>query len=163
MEKMSDIKIIEMYRDLLDELKSRKLIRTNNLVGEWGEQLAINYYNDNPQLPNLEIVRVGAKNVDAINREFERYSIKTTTTKITGVFNGLNDVDCELPQKQKFEYVIIVVLNKDLSLKAIYELDWHNFLLLKKWNSSKKTWYLTITKEFKKKAKTLYDTDIQCI
>ncbi|MEL4010468.1 hypothetical protein [Bacillus velezensis] len=124
MKETTDSQIIEKYHDLLDELKSRNLIRSNNLVGDWGEQLAINFYNKNPQLPNLEIVRVGAKNVDVINKDFERYSIKTITTKITGVFNGLNDVDSELPQKQKFEYVIIVMLNKDLSLKAIYELDW---------------------------------------
>ncbi|MCY8720682.1 hypothetical protein [Bacillus sp. S10C12M] len=163
MENLSDNKIIEMYRDLLVELKNRNLIRSNNLIGDWGEKLAINFYNENHQLPNLEAVRVGAKNVDAINRDFERYSIKTTTTKMTGVFNGLNDVDSEQPQKQKLEYVIIVVLNKDLSLKAIYELDWHNFLALKKWNSSKKSWYLTVTKELKRKAKILYDTEIQCI
>lgn len=160
MKEVTDFQIIEQYQDLLNELKSRRLIRTNNLVGEWGE---INFYNENAELPNLEIVRVGAKNVDAINKDFERYSIKTITTKITGVFNGPNDVDSEQPQKQKFEYVIIVMLNQDLSLKAIYELDWHNFLSLKKWNSSKKTWYLTITKELKSKAKILYDTDIQCI
>lgn len=158
MEKLSDIKIIEMYRDLLDELKSRNLIRSNNLIGDWGEQLAINFYNESPQLPNLQAVRVGAKNVDAISKDFERYSIKTITTKTTGVFNGLNDLNSEQPQKQKFEYVIIVMLNKDLSLKAIYELDWENFLSLKKWNKSKNTWYLIVSKELKRKAKILYET-----
>ncbi|MBD7937023.1 hypothetical protein H9655_08265 [Cytobacillus sp. Sa5YUA1] len=156
---MDDFKIIEMYRDVLVEMKSRNLIRSSNLIGDWGERLAINFYNESPQLPNLEAVRVGTKNVDAISREFERYSIKTTTTKMTGVFNGLNDVNSEQPQKQKFEYVIIVMLNKDLSLKAIYELDWENFLTLKKWNKSKKTWYLSISNELKRKSKVLYDNE----
>lgn len=156
---MDDFKIIEMYRDVLVEMKSRNLIRSSNLIGDWGERLAINFYNESPQLPNIEAVRVGTKNVDAISRDFERYSIKTTTTKMTGVFNGLNDVNSEQPQKQKFEYVIIVMLNKDLSLKAIYELDWENFLTLKKWNKSKKTWYLSISNELKRKAKILYDIE----
>ena len=58
-----------------------------------------------------------------------------------------------------FEYVIIVLLRKDLSTEAIYELDWESFLSLKKWNSNKRTWYLSITKELKEKAKILYDAE----
>lgn len=128
---MDDFKIMEMYGDLLDEMKNRNMIRTSNLVGDWGERLAIKYYNEDPMLPNLQAVRVGAKSVDAINMKNERYSIKAITTKTTGVFNGLNDDGSNLPQERLFEYVIIVLLNKNLSLKAIYELDWSNFLLLK--------------------------------
>ncbi|MGG1264909.1 hypothetical protein [Brevibacillus laterosporus] len=93
-----------------------------------------------------------------INANNERYSIKATTTKGTTVFNGLDD-DYSEPQEQLFEYVVIVVFNKNLSLEAIYELDWKNFLSLKKRSKSKKTWYLTVTKKLKRKAKTLYDID----
>jgi hypothetical protein len=158
MKKLSDIRLIEMYRDLLEELKSRNLIRSNNLIGDWGEQLAISFYNESEILPDLQAVRVGAKNVDAISKDFKRYSIKTITTRTTGVFNGLNDRNAEQPQEQEFEYVIVVMLNKDLSLKAIYELDWENFLSLKKWNKSKKTWYLIVSKELKTKAEILYES-----
>nr|WP_253957999.1 hypothetical protein [Metabacillus halosaccharovorans] len=150
---------MEMYGDLLDEMKNRNMIRTSNLVGDWGERLAIKYYNENPTLPNLQAVQIGAKSIDAINLKNERYSIKAITTKTTGVFNGLNDEGSKLPQERLFEYVIIVLLNKNLSLKAIYELDWYNFLLLKKWNRDKRTWYLSITNELKRKAKILYDTE----
>ncbi|WP_244933602.1 hypothetical protein [Neobacillus mesonae] len=156
-ESLSDDKVIELYGCLLDVLRKRKIIRTNNLVGEIGERKALDYYNKCPSLPNLQTVSVGAKNVDAINNNNERYSIKATTTKGTSVFNGLNDKGSKLPQEQLFEYVVIVVLNKDLSLKAMYELNWGNFLSLKKWNNSKRTWYLTVTEELKSRAETLYE------
>lgn len=158
-ENLSTNDVIGMYSIVLEELKSRKVIRTNNLVGEIGEYKAFEFYNNSPSLPNLQAVNIGTKCVDAISMNNGRYSIKATTTKGTGVFNGLNDKDSELLQEQLFEYVIIVKLNKNMSLEAIYELDWKNFLSLKKWNESKRTWYLTITEELKSKAKTLYDID----
>ncbi|MBU8652402.1 MULTISPECIES: hypothetical protein [Bacillus] len=135
-------------------MKNRKVIRTNNLVGEIGEYRAFELYNNSPSLPNLQAVNVGTKCVDAINMNNERYSIKATTNKGTGVFNGLNDVGSKLPQEKLFEYVIIVVLGQDISTtEAIYELDWESFLLLKKWHKGKRTWYLSITDELKRKAK----------
>ncbi|HDR7260257.1 TPA: hypothetical protein QCX12_003980 [Bacillus paranthracis] len=154
---MDDFNIIEMYSRLLGELKRRNIIRTNNLVGDWGERLAIKYYNESLLLPNLQAVKVGAKGVDAINMNNERYNIKATRTRMTSVFNGLNDPDSELPQEKKFEYVIIVMLNEDMSLKAMYELNWEGFLSLKKWNRSKRTWYLNVTKELERKAKILFN------
>ena len=43
----------------ITELKRRKVIRTNNVVGELGEYLAIEIYNSTPGLPNLSPARVG--------------------------------------------------------------------------------------------------------
>lgn len=151
--------VIGVYSIVLEILKKRGIIRTNNLVGEIGEYKVFDFYNNSPLLPNLQPVNVGMKRVDAINTDNERYSIKATTTKGTGVFNGLNDKDSELPQEKLFEYVIIVVFNKNLSLEAIYELDWESFLSFKKWNKSKRTWYLSVTNDLKRKAKTLYDIE----
>lgn len=156
---MENLELINTYGYLIEELKIRNIIRTNNLVGDLGEHFAISHYNKTPELPNLRAVRIGEKGVDAENMDNERYSIKATTTKTTGVFNGLNDLDSELPQEQKFEYVVIVLLNMNLSIKAIYELSWDSFLSLKKWNKSKKTWYLTVTYNLRRKAKILYETE----
>jgi len=50
--KVNDDKLIELYSLLLDELKSIEIIRTNNLIGDLGESIAINYYNESPILPN---------------------------------------------------------------------------------------------------------------
>jgi hypothetical protein len=55
------------------------------------------------------------------------------------------------------------MLNEDMSLKAMYELNWEGFLSLKKWNKSKRTWYLTVNEELKSKAKILYDTESSII
>ncbi|MEJ9232221.1 hypothetical protein LAV79_22750 [Peribacillus butanolivorans] len=150
---------IELYGFLRKSLKDDGAIKTYNVVGDFGERKTLDFYSKSPLLPNLQAVGVGTKYVDAINANNERYSIKATTNKRTSVFNGLNDPDSELPQEKKFEYVIIVMLNEDMSLKAMYELNWEGFLLLKKWNTSKRTWYLTVTKELERKAKVLYQTE----
>jgi hypothetical protein len=154
-QELNDEKILELYGRILVELKRRSLIRTNNLVGDWGERLALKHYNESHELPNLKAVDIGTKCVDAINEHDERYSIKTTTTGITGVFNGLNNKESTMPQEKLFEYVIIVMLNKNFSVTKMYELNWESFLLLKKWNKSKNTWYLSISKKLENKAITL--------
>lgn len=151
--------VIRVISIVIEELKKRKIIRTNNFVGEIGEYKAMEFYNNSSSLPNLKAVDVGTKCVDAINMNNERYSIKATTTKGTGVFNGLNDKGSKLLEEQLFEYAIIVLLRKDFSTEAIYELDWESFLSLKSWNSDKRTWYLNITNELKRKAKVLYQSE----
>lgn len=167
-EKSSTDDVLRVISIAREELKNRKVIRTNNLVGDIGEYKAIEFYNNLPSLPNLKAVDVGTKCVDAINMNNERYSIKATTinrksNNRTGVFNGLNDKGSNLPEKQLFEYVIIVLLKNDLSTEAIYELDWKAFLSLKKWSNSKRTWYLNVNEELKSKSKLLYDTESSII
>lgn len=145
------------YSKLMRMFKKRGATRTNNFVGDMGESIAIEHYNNSPQLSNLHMVEVGMKYIDAIDENNERYSIKATRTKMTGVFNGLNDPDSDMPQERLFEYVIVVLFDEDVSLKAIYEVDWEAFMSLKKWNSSKRTWYLSITNVLKRKAKIIYE------
>ena len=78
--------LINTYSSIIKELKSRQVIRTNNVIGELGEYLAIKYYNDTPNLPNLSPAPVGTENIDAISRKGDRYSIKATSKNVTGVF-----------------------------------------------------------------------------
>lgn len=70
--------IIQLYSMAIKELKRRKVIRTNNVIGELGEYLAIAYYNKTPGLPNLSPAPIGTENIDAISRKGDRYSIKST-------------------------------------------------------------------------------------
>ncbi|MED4447221.1 hypothetical protein CON34_22115 [Bacillus thuringiensis] len=160
---LSNDEVIEEYgkfqRAFTEELKKRGIIRTINLVGELGEYKAIDFYNKSPQLPNLKAVGVGTKMVDALDENGKRYSIKATRYAGTGVFNGLKDVDMDLLPEQVLDYVVIVKFTEYLSVEAIYELDWNTFVSLKKWNGGKRTWYLNITEELKRKAKILYNTD----
>ena len=46
-------------------------------VGDLGEYLAIEYFNSTPGLPNLSKAPTGVKNVDALSRDGDRYSIKS--------------------------------------------------------------------------------------
>ena len=89
----SDENIIELYSDIIKELKKRSIIRTKNIIGDLGEYFAIKHYNQNPGLPKLQAASAGTQNVNAINRKGERCSIKSTSRKLTGVFYGLNGPD----------------------------------------------------------------------
>ncbi|KAB2454333.1 hypothetical protein KV565_07985 [Bacillus thuringiensis] len=143
---MNDYNLISIYGVWLEELKARGMIRTNNVIGELGEYLAIKYYKENPKLPKLQAAPTGTQNIDAISINGDRYSIKSTTGKVTGVFYGLNEPDSEIEEKQKFEYVVIVVFNKDITLNSIYEITWENFLNHKRWHSRMRAWNLSISK-----------------
>lgn len=156
-ENMTIAEGLEHYSKLMQMFKKKGVIRTNMLVGDIGEYIAIEHYNNTPELPNLRLVEIGTKDIDAISDTNKRYSIKATRTKMTGVFHGLNDPDSDIPQEQLFEYVIVTVLNDDVTPQAIYELDWEAFMSLKRWNTSKRTWYLTISNELKRKAKIIYE------
>ena len=54
-----------------------------------GEYIVIDFYNKTPGLPNLSAAEIGTKNIDAISRNGERYSIKSTHSSTTGTFFGL--------------------------------------------------------------------------
>ena len=54
--KMSDESLWKLYPEMISELKKRKLITTRNLVGEYGEFLAINYYTKTKKI--LELIQV---------------------------------------------------------------------------------------------------------
>ena len=73
------------------------------MIGDMGEYLAIEYYNNTPGLPNLAPAPVRTENIDAISRKGDRYSIKSTSGNVTGVFYGLEPKGSDIPDIQKFE------------------------------------------------------------
>lgn len=145
---LTDSEVWDIYALSIDQLTIRKLIRTRNIVGERGEFLAIEAYNNKAGLPCLQAAPEGTQNVDAISRKGERYSIKTITEpgKTTGVFYGCGNKDDKELSNQKFEYVLIVVIGKDFQLKNIYEITWEKFLKYRKWHITMKAWNLTLTR-----------------
>lgn len=58
-EQLSTKEVIKLYSASIKELKRRKIIRINNVIGDMGEYLAIAYYNNTPGLPNLTPASVG--------------------------------------------------------------------------------------------------------
>jgi len=156
---IKDDGLITLYSDLIKELKTRKIIRTKNIIGDLGEYLAIYHYNNIPGMPNLQAAPPGTQNIDAISRKGERYSIKSTSGNLTGVFYGLSDKDSEEKPIQKFEYVIIVIFKENFILDKIIELDWDQFLISKKWHKTMRGWNISITKKLIEESKTIFKNE----
>ena len=70
------IQLISPSSAAMKELKKRGILRTKNIVGELGEHYAIKYYNQIKGTPNLTLAPPGVKNIDALSRDGEIYSIK---------------------------------------------------------------------------------------
>ena len=149
---LSDSEVIELYPKILNELKSRGIIRTNNLIGELGEYFVASTYKKTPSLPNLQLNLKSTRNIDATSDKGERYAIKATSGNGTGVFASLPLVD---DGKVYFEYLILVIFNKDYSLKEIYELTWDQFLQHRKMKPPENKWNLPITEAVKTAAKRI--------
>jgi hypothetical protein len=146
-ENLSDSELIEVYFSSLREMKSREIIRTKNVVGEIGERLVIDHFNNNPNLPNLMAAEVGTQNVDAFSKKGERYSIKSISRDTTGVFYGLEPPGSEIPDEKVFEYLIICKFDQDYVLKNIYQLDWQMFVKHKHWHSRMSAWNIVMSKK----------------
>ncbi|MEK7654519.1 MAG: hypothetical protein AAB345_04585 [Patescibacteria group bacterium] len=148
----------ELFAFSKKELKKRGLVRTNNIVGERGEFLAIETYNKIPNLPKLQAAPEGTQNVDALSRKGERYSVKSMMepSKTTGVFYGVGNLGDEDAPEKKFEYVIIVVIDSDFNLKRMLELDWEQFLKFRRWHKTMRAWNLSITKKITSEARIIF-------
>jgi hypothetical protein len=149
---LSDSELIQLYPSILKELKLRGIVRTNNLIGELGEYMAAEAYQKNSKLPNLQLNLKSTKNIDATSSRGERYAIKTTSGKATGVFPS---IPIENDGKVYFEYLILVMFNKDYSLQAIYELTWNQFVLHRRMKPPENKWNLPITQAVKESAKKI--------
>ena len=117
-EEYSISELVQLYSQTIKELKKRGVLRTKNVIGEIGEYLVLEHYLKNPELPNLNSAPVGTKNINAISTAGERYTIKSTSGNVTGVFYGLQTPNSDEPDKQTFEYVVICKLNEDYELAA---------------------------------------------
>lgn len=156
LKKIKDDGLIKLYSEIIKELKKREIIRTKNIIGDLGEYLSIFYYNNTPGLPNLQAAPAGTQNIDAVSRKGQRYSIKSTSSKLTGVFYGLNDKDSIESENQKFEFVILVIFGENYELNKIVEINWKQFLKFNRWHSTMRGWNLSITKDLINESKIIY-------
>ncbi len=149
--------LIELYSLTIKELKKRNVLRTSNVVGEIGEYRVLDWYHSHDDLPDLSSMQVGMKNFNALSKEGDRYSIKSTTGSVTGVFYGLQPPNSLQKDKQLFEYVVICKMDSDYTLEAIYEIDWDTFLKHKHWHSRMQAWNLIVSNALKNDSKVLYE------
>lgn len=154
--RLSDIQLIGIYGKWIKELKKREIIRTNNIVGEIGEHLGIKHYNETKGLPKLQAAPTSTKSVDAISNKGDRYTIKTITNRTTSVFYGINSPDSIEKQEKLFEYVMIIILNKNYCIDKILELTWDLFLKHKHWHSRMEAWNLIVSEKLINDSKIIY-------
>ena len=147
LDNLSNDELISVYPMLIELLKDRQIITTNNLTGELGEFLAIKFYNETTGLPRLLKAHPGTRNIDAISIDGERYSIKTTRNRSTGVFHSI------MEGIKAFEYLLVVVLNENYKIKEIYECTWETFVKFRKMKKPENKYSIQITESFKKECR----------
>ncbi len=137
---LPDEELLRLRAALEIEMRKRGIAFS---VGQIGESLVIDHFNSTPGLPNLLPAPVGTKNVDALSRNGDRYSIKTIwhARKTSTIYPDPND-----KKKQLFEFLLIAQLNDDLTLKSIHQFSWHDFTKVRSWDSRMSAWYIGCSK-----------------
>ncbi|TWB45558.1 hypothetical protein FBZ98_11528 [Rhizobium sp. ERR 922] len=133
---LADIALLRLRGRVAAELKRRGLASN---VGQVAESLAIALYNGTPGRPNLQPAPTGTQNVDALSRRGDRYSIKgVLDARKTGtVYPDRDD-----REKQLFEYLLVVRIDPDWQLLAVYEFDWKTFCEVRSWDRRMNAWYV---------------------
>jgi len=136
---MSDEGLILLRAGLRAEMRKRGIADS---VGAVGEQLAIEHFRKTPVLPKLQLAPRGTKNVDALSRNGDRFSIKTVCegSKTGTIYPEPDDFE-----KQLFEHILIVKLAEDWSLRAIHQLSWADFVKVRSWDKRMNAWYVAIS------------------
>lgn len=133
---LDDIKLLALHAAVASEARSRGL---NFNVGEIGEKIAINLFKERTDLPVLAPSPRGTKNIDAISREGNRYSIKTLQrAKKSGTIYP----DKSNKERQLFEFILIVIIHEDFTLERIVEFDWKQFCEVRSWDTRMQAWYV---------------------
>lgn len=158
--KFSSVKLLELYGEVLTEMKNRGMIRSKNVVGDLGEYLVIEHYQKTKGLPKLQFAPPSTKNIDAISVNGERYSIKTTTGTVTGVFYGIPENAEYSSLRPLFEYVVVVKLDEAYQPDLMLELDWDAFFKHKRWHSRMHAYHLVISKALIDDGKIIWQRNI---
>ena len=137
---LSDEALFKLHTQVMREARRRGL---GFSVGELGEKLVIELFQRRSDLPVLVASPVGTRNVDALSRNGDRYSIKTLQRSRK---SGTIYPDRDDPDKQLFEFLVIVRLDEDLELARAILLSWQDFRRVRKWDVTMKAWYVSATR-----------------
>lgn len=147
---ISDEELLKLRISVEQEMNSRG-IRFS--VGEFGEVIALNYFNNTRGMVNLMLAPKGAKNVDALSRDGERYSIKTVQrAKKTGTIYP----DAIDKEKQLFEYLLLVQIDEKYELLSIHRFSWELFKQARAWDIRMNAWYVPVSKSRLDLAEQIY-------
>ena len=149
---LTDEKLLLLRANLDAEMRKRKIAFS---VGEVGELLVIDYFKSTSGLPNLQKAPTGTKNVDALSRNGDRFSIKTICK---GKKTGTVYPDPVNPNKQLFEFLLIVHLNDSWGLNSIHQLTWDVFCEVRSWDTRMNAWYIAISNRTLTASNTIFDS-----
>lgn len=139
LQSLSDVELMRTRSAVAAEIKRRGLAAN---VGQMAEILAIAYYSRTAGLPNLQLAPTGTQNVDALSRKGDRYSIKgVVDSRKTGTIYP----DRDDPEKQLFEYLLIVTMDSEWQLISIHEMDWKTFREVRSWDRRMNAWYVGLS------------------
>jgi hypothetical protein len=150
LDKLSDLELMLLRTKVRAEIRTRGIADS---VGSIGEQLAIEHFRRMPNLPKLQPAPRGTKNVDALSRSGDRFSIKTICE---GAKTGTVYPEPENKDKQLFEYMLIVKLTGDWTLSSIHQLSWSDFLRVRSWDKRMNAWYVGYSDRVLKTATPLF-------
>lgn len=105
---MSETELLQVYVNLLSELKEREIARSFNAVtGDYAEWLVA-------QKLNLALATTGKSGFDATDSEGKKYQIKGRRGKSTtlGIMREI--------EKAKFDFLIAVFFDDDFSVRMAY-------------------------------------------
>ena len=152
----SNIELIKLYGALLDEMRSRKIIRSKNVTGDLGESIVIDHYNKTKGLPKLYRAPPDLIDIDATSVKADRYTIKCTTTDKTGAFRGIPKDFSAHEIKPLFEYLVIVKLDRSYEKELILQVEWETFLKHIRWNSRLQAHTLSLSRALIEDSTVIY-------
>lgn len=152
LEKKHDDELISFRIQLDKEFKKRGLKFS---VGDIGELIAIKHFNSTAGLSNLLKSPTGTKNVDALSRNGERYSVKTIKD---GSKTGTIYPNSENDKTQLFEFILVVILNDDYELQSLHRFSWKQFVKIRQWDKTMNAWYIPKTIKAFQTGECLYET-----
>ena len=116
---MNDQKLLGLYADLMEELRSRELVRSsNNPVADYAEKVAVEYL-------GLQRAPKEERGFDALDKQKKKYQIKGrritrhNKSRQLGVIRNL--------EEKLFDYLIAVIFNEDFSEFEIWQIP-YNFI-----------------------------------
>ncbi|MBK8476280.1 MAG: hypothetical protein IPL39_08155 [Opitutaceae bacterium] len=139
-EKLRDSELLQLRARTRAEMQRRGLADS---VGAVGERLVVDHFGTTPGLPKLQLAPPGTKNVDALSRNGERFSIKTVCT---GSKTGTIYPERGAKDKQLFEFILIVKLAEHWALESIHQLSWEQFVDARSWDKRMNAWYIAFNK-----------------
>lgn len=130
--------LIQLYPDLISELKQRGIIRTNNIVGELGKYFAVKVFNDNSNLPKLQKALAITENIDTNSSKGQRYSIKSTSSRQSGVFHSKSLYNTDSPC---FEYLLVITWDKNYQVEYLIQYTKEQFVRYRRIKSPEKIFF----------------------